>query len=49
MLVELAVLLVPREDDTALPEIHSDLCGSVLLFHRTQGCPHGDDFLGIQR
>ena len=48
MLVELAVLLVPREDDTVLPEIHSDLCGSDLHFHHTQGRPHGDGRLGIQ-
>ena len=47
--MELAVLLVPREDDTVLPEIHSDLCGSDLHFHRTQGRPQGDDLVDIQR
>ena len=49
MLVELVVLLVPREDDTVLTEIHNDLYGSDLHFHRTQGRPHGDGRLGIQR
>ena len=47
--MELVVLLVPREDDTVLPEIHSDLCGSDLHFHRTQGRPHDIGRLGIQR
>ena len=49
MLVELAVLLVPREDDNVLSEIHSDLCGSDLHFHRTQGRPHVGGLLDIQR